>query len=357
MYAKYNKLFRAGKLALAAKQLERTLDEAHKVFPPHSLVRAHLLRMLAFLESGLQREPSGEELLDHPAQGEVMQRFEAALVELQPRVDQFGGDEFDIFSLRPEESRWVDPEHEHDTWRMELGLESYLFVVWFLQSKKNNAFDQSHCDTFHLEHWMVDAILLAPSLIGVHLSNGYSFRWRSPEGLWEHISLVPEADIWALQNYILEGAFKLALRSSGLTGEHREALLAALPADIRHLYTTASCTASFDPRLSVLADRVGELNMLRERVDQVGCLDEIGGRLDRRTNTHQANVADRIKSRGINVCWWPDCSATEKHPSEFQRCGGCKEACYCTREHQRLHWKSHKGDCSTTKCNSTATKM
>lgn len=27
------------------------------------------------------------------------------------------------------------------------------------------------------------------------------------------------------------------------------------------------------------------------------------------------------------------------------RCGGCQKVGYCSKEHQKLHWKDHKGDC------------
>ena len=40
-----------------------------------------------------------------------------------------------------------------------------------------------------------------------------------------------------------------------------------------------------------------------------------------------------------------DCAICDKLAKSF--CSGCKHVFYCTREHQKQHWNSHKEDCKT----------
>lgn len=47
-----------------------------------------------------------------------------------------------------------------------------------------------------------------------------------------------------------------------------------------------------------------------------------------------SNMSD-VKSCGLAEC---DKEGT-------QRCGGCKETFYCSKECQKTHWKQHKYDC------------
>ncbi|GAQ92226.1 hypothetical protein KFL_009500040 [Klebsormidium nitens] len=43
------------------------------------------------------------------------------------------------------------------------------------------------------------------------------------------------------------------------------------------------------------------------------------------------------------VCSWKDCAAVESHSdTAFSKCGRCGVAPYCSKEHQKLHWPSHK---------------
>ncbi|KAL7411069.1 hypothetical protein BDY24DRAFT_397590 [Mrakia frigida] len=53
------------------------------------------------------------------------------------------------------------------------------------------------------------------------------------------------------------------------------------------------------------------------------------------------------------VSWW-DCEvAVTEDPfnsrrcsrASLQRCGGCDAVCYCSKEHQKQHWKAHKLEC------------
>ena len=39
------------------------------------------------------------------------------------------------------------------------------------------------------------------------------------------------------------------------------------------------------------------------------------------------------------------------HVQANQRCTGCHETFYCSREHQKLHWKKHKNHCCAFKVN------
>ena len=37
------------------------------------------------------------------------------------------------------------------------------------------------------------------------------------------------------------------------------------------------------------------------------------------------------------------------HVQANQRCTGCHETFYCSREHQKLHWRKHKNQCCAFK--------
>ena len=41
------------------------------------------------------------------------------------------------------------------------------------------------------------------------------------------------------------------------------------------------------------------------------------------------------------------------HVQANQRCTGCHETFYCSREHQKLHWKKHKNHCCAFKVRSS----
>ena len=46
------------------------------------------------------------------------------------------------------------------------------------------------------------------------------------------------------------------------------------------------------------------------------------------------------------------------HVQANQRCTGCHETFYCSREHQKLHWRKHKNQCCAFKtCASSDAEM
>ncbi|KAF9112176.1 hypothetical protein BGX27_003838 [Mortierella sp. AM989] len=48
-------------------------------------------------------------------------------------------------------------------------------------------------------------------------------------------------------------------------------------------------------------------------------------------------------------CTHPDCCFPEKHNVKFQKCGGCKQAPYCSKVCQKADWKRHKISCRQSK--------
>ena len=49
----------------------------------------------------------------------------------------------------------------------------------------------------------------------------------------------------------------------------------------------------------------------------------------------------------VQTCSGFGCGKRESRPHEFERCGRCRRAVYCSRECQRKNWKAfHKGVCS-----------
>ena len=61
----------------------------------------------------------------------------------------------------------------------------------------------------------------------------------------------------------------------------------------------------------------------------------------------------QLKNRGalkkvkyLQKCASPFCLNVEEEPKEFQCCSGCRNAAYCSRKCQKLHWKNgHKEAC------------
>ncbi|KAL7415377.1 hypothetical protein BDY24DRAFT_382716 [Mrakia frigida] len=54
-----------------------------------------------------------------------------------------------------------------------------------------------------------------------------------------------------------------------------------------------------------------------------------------------------------SLCWW-NCEGRGlgkcrklKKGAEMMACGRCKAVRYCSPEHQKAHWKSHKKTCRT----------
>ena len=53
-----------------------------------------------------------------------------------------------------------------------------------------------------------------------------------------------------------------------------------------------------------------------------------------------------------NICSLPHCNIVAE-----SRCAGCKDAFYCSRDHQKKHWNSHKLECAGRERCSTKTSQ
>ena len=53
--------------------------------------------------------------------------------------------------------------------------------------------------------------------------------------------------------------------------------------------------------------------------------------------------------RGLRECTLAGCAAKEVHVSQFGKCGSCKQAFYCCREHQLADWPAHKAACKAAR--------
>lgn len=51
----------------------------------------------------------------------------------------------------------------------------------------------------------------------------------------------------------------------------------------------------------------------------------------------------------LGVCCLPECMVSRAPKMKLQKCGACKEVAYCCKEHQVLHFKSHKHLCKGRK--------
>jgi hypothetical protein len=59
--------------------------------------------------------------------------------------------------------------------------------------------------------------------------------------------------------------------------------------------------------------------------------------------TKQLNM-DGFEADGKNCSLCAGCNAKKKL-EELNKCAGCKHVCYCSRECQKKHWKTHKKEC------------
>jgi hypothetical protein len=53
---------------------------------------------------------------------------------------------------------------------------------------------------------------------------------------------------------------------------------------------------------------------------------------------HRARAGAQLAKCGL-------CEAKEARRGDFPVCGACKQVAYCTREHQKQHWRTHKPHC------------
>lgn len=56
-------------------------------------------------------------------------------------------------------------------------------------------------------------------------------------------------------------------------------------------------------------------------------------------------IRNDIILEDLNHCEYPTCNASSNLCKSLLLCGGCKLVYYCGKEHQKLHWKTHKLDC------------
>ena len=85
------------------------------------------------------------------------------------------------------------------------------------------------------------------------------------------------------------------------------------------------------PALAVLPS--GELvkEEMRLRFDELGKKNEV-------------IQQKRDRRKGLATCALAGCGLIETRAGEFQKCGRCKTARYCSHEHAKEHWKVHKKD-------------
>ena len=48
----------------------------------------------------------------------------------------------------------------------------------------------------------------------------------------------------------------------------------------------------------------------------------------------------------LRMCAWCQKSNAALENKPLKKCSGCNNSFYCSREHQKLHWKQHKIECS-----------
>jgi hypothetical protein len=58
-----------------------------------------------------------------------------------------------------------------------------------------------------------------------------------------------------------------------------------------------------------------------------------------------AAAADAVAARGLHVCALASCARQEERVLQFKRCGACRAAVYCCKEHQVADWSQHKKAC------------
>ena len=58
-------------------------------------------------------------------------------------------------------------------------------------------------------------------------------------------------------------------------------------------------------------------------------------------------MAKASGTQGIMYCENPSCAKKESKPMQFDSCGRCIRAVYCSRECQKKDWKRHKKECKS----------
>ena len=70
---------------------------------------------------------------------------------------------------------------------------------------------------------------------------------------------------------------------------------------------------------------------------------------------HAAWQEARDVRKGLKYCALPTCGAREPHANSFKTCP-CEAVVYCSKAHQKEHWKVHKRDHKLV-CESTERKV
>ena len=63
----------------------------------------------------------------------------------------------------------------------------------------------------------------------------------------------------------------------------------------------------------------------------------------------EAALVNSMAAPGLRRCALASCGAKEAHPSHYKACAACRGVVYCCKEHQQLHWPSHKAACKAAK--------
>lgn len=62
---------------------------------------------------------------------------------------------------------------------------------------------------------------------------------------------------------------------------------------------------------------------------------------------HQKNNSEESSASSSDLQPSATCALCSEKANS--RCGGCNKVSYCSREHQKKHWKIHKGECCSWK--------
>lgn len=90
--------------------------------------------------------------------------------------------------------------------------------------------------------------------------------------------------------------------------------------------------------------RLESSGLLQERK-----LDLMCGIVKRGLDTMMATDEARHASAVLHTCALETCGAREVHESQFKKCGACRTAAYCSKEHQTTDWPSHKAACKAAR--------
>jgi len=58
-----------------------------------------------------------------------------------------------------------------------------------------------------------------------------------------------------------------------------------------------------------------------------------------------ADSDEKAKAFALRMCFRKECGKREDIVASFKRCGGCKEAIYCSQDCQKADWPTHKTRC------------